>query len=987
MKLAQKPKLKETKIKLTAYNSTKIHVLGKCILRVLHKRKMVPIMFIVAETDSMAILGLDTCEQLNLVKRIMLVNKENPDIMQEFSDCFGEIGTLPKIHHIHVNPEIKPVVHPPRRVPIALHQKLKAELDRMENLNIIERVFEPTEWVNSLVVVQKPNGKLRICLDPKDLNKAIKRHYHHIPTAEDILFRMAGATVFSKLDASSGYWQIQVDEVSSKLLTFNSPFGRYKFKRLPFGVLHSSEVFQADVAEILEGIEGVQNAQDDIMVWGKTKTEHDNRLRNVLRRIRDYGLKLNKDKCIFNVSEVTYIGHTLTSEGVKPDPRKTKAITEMQFPQSKHELRTFLGMINYLGKFVPNLSDITAPLREMLEKDCQWYFDKVHERAFNKLKSIVTSNAVLKYYDPKLDTKVSTDASKSGLGASLQQKHGNYWLPVAFANRAMTQTEQSYCQIEKETLSIVFGCEKFHQFVYGRQFEVENDHQPLKPIFGKPIFRAPPRIQRFMLRLQRYDFMLEYKPGKEMIVADALSRNYLKEVPKQEIPDSEMDYVIHAVISDLPISQERLNQFKEETEKDETLQLLSEYVRNGWPRNRDSVVPEVKPYYNVRDEITLARGLVLKSSLIIVPTSMRKEMKKLIHQGHQGIEKCRLRARTAFYWPGMSSEIEELVSSCATCLEHRNYQQKEELIQHDVPSSPWMKVGLDLFTLKNKKYMLIVDYYSKYIEICLLPNTSSPTIIKYMKSIFARHGIPKTVISDNPFDTAEFKKFQREWDFKLTTSSPYHPKSNGMAERNIQTVKRVLRKAFANKEDPYLALLALRTTPISNDSVSPAAKLMGRDIRTTLPAMKATTYSADTQKVEYTKKYYNQQCKNVPELKVGDTVRLRQKTYPRKFWDKKGTVVAKLQEPRSYKVEAETGKVYRCNRRDILKTKETFNKESQIPDSDVEISSDETPSVKESIDTSATLIPRPPPEESKPVHYRSRYGRVIKPPQRYEPGQ
>jgi len=222
-----------------------------------------------------------------------------------------------------------------------------------------------------------------------------------------------------------------------------------------------------------------------------------------------------------------------------------------------------------------------------------------------------------------------------------------------------------------------------------------------------------------MLRLRKYDFTLEYKPGKEMIFADALSRNYLKEVPKQEIPDSEMDYVIHAVISDLPISQERLNQFEEETEKDETLQLLSEYVRNGWPRNGGIVVPEVKPYYNVRDEITLARGLVLKSSLIIVPTSMRKEMKKLIHQGHQGVEKCRLRARTAFNWPGMSSEIEELVSSRATCLEHRNYQQKDEPIQHDVPSSPWMKVGLDLFTLKNNKYMLIVDYYKVHeVYIC-----------------------------------------------------------------------------------------------------------------------------------------------------------------------------------------------------------------------------------------------------------------------------
>ena len=224
---------------------------------------------------------------------------------------------------------------------------------------------------------------------------------------------MTGATVFSKLDASSGYLQIQVNEASSKLLKFNSPYGRYKFKRFPFGVLHASEVFQADGAEILEGIEGVQNEQDDIIAWGKTKAEHYSRLRNVLRRIRNSELKLNKEKYMFNVSELTYLGHILTSEGVKPDHKKKRAITNMQFPQSKNNLRTFLGMVNYLGKFVPNLSYITAPLRELLVKYCRWYFDKVHENAFNKLKSIITSDAVLKYYDPQLETKISTTASKS----------------------------------------------------------------------------------------------------------------------------------------------------------------------------------------------------------------------------------------------------------------------------------------------------------------------------------------------------------------------------------------------------------------------------------------------------------------------------------------------------------------------------------------------------------------------------------------------
>ena len=266
LKLIRKPKLKVTRVKLTAYSGSSIPVLGKCILRISHKKRMVPIMFIVADTNSPPILGLNTCEKLNLIKRVMVVNEDIPEVVKEFSDCFGEMGTLPKVHHIHVDPDIKPVVHPPRRVPIALHAKLKSELDRMESLGVIDRVTEPTDWVNSLVVVQKPNGQIRVCLDPKDLNKAIKRHHYQLPMAEDILSRMSGAKFFSKLDASSGYWQICVDKESSKLLTFNSPFGRYKFNRLPFGVHHASEAFQADVAEILEGIEGVQNAQDDIII-------------------------------------------------------------------------------------------------------------------------------------------------------------------------------------------------------------------------------------------------------------------------------------------------------------------------------------------------------------------------------------------------------------------------------------------------------------------------------------------------------------------------------------------------------------------------------------------------------------------------------------------------------------------------------------------------------------------------------------------------
>ena len=290
----------------------------------------------------------------------------------------------------------------------------------MERNEIIDKVDEPTDWVNSLVIVEKPNGKLRICLDPYDLNKAIKREHYPMRNAESIMAEMADAKFFSKLDASSGYWQIKVDEESSKILTFNTPFGRYKFKRLPFGILSASEVFQNKITEILEGIEGCANVQDGIIIWGKTKEEHNVRLSQVLGRIDKSGLKLNKEKskrlkhqagivtlsrillpgilfliyyscfnyatknnmlgsnildkekCDFGTTEMAFLGHIFSDQGVNPDPKKIKAITNMPIPTNKSDLRRFLGMVTYLGKFTPDLSTKTTCLRQLLESSAEW---------------------------------------------------------------------------------------------------------------------------------------------------------------------------------------------------------------------------------------------------------------------------------------------------------------------------------------------------------------------------------------------------------------------------------------------------------------------------------------------------------------------------------------------------------------------------------------------------------------------------------------
>ena len=974
LRLRQKPQLHPANVKLTAYNGTSIPVAGKCILNLLnHDHVNTPTLFIIAETNSVPIIGLSTCQKLNLVTRVMTVECKYSDLINEYSDCFGEIGSLSKLHHLTVDSTFTPVIQAPRKIPFALRNKLKVELDRMERLGVISKVNGPTDWVSNLVLVEKSSGQLRVCLDPRDLNKAIKRHHYQLPTAEDIIARTAGAKYFSKLDASSGYWQLLLDEQSSKLLTFHTPFGRYSFKRLPFGINCASEIFQAEVAEILEGLDGCANVQDDILVWGETKQSHDSRLREVLSRIRSSGLKLNPSKCVFGVDKITYLGHLLTADGVKPDPRKVSAICDMPAPRNKLELQRFLGMVTYLGKFLPNLSTTTAPLRELLEKDTDWSFDAPQEQAFLKLKSMVTDSPVLKYFDPTLPIRVSSDSSKSGIGATLEQKHGDYWCPVAYASRSMSPAECNYSQIEKEILSIVFACERFNDFLYGQDFLVENDHKPLQALFLKPILKTPPRIQRFLLRLQKYKFTMKYIPGDEMTVSDALSRAYPPDTSTPEVSKSDMTRYVHSIITNMPISNAKLLEFQNETSRDHSLQKLKEYVQNGWPEDKKALNYDVQPYYQYRHDITFAHGILLKNERIIVPKSMRAEMRTTIHAGHLGIEKSKARAREALFWPGMTSEITNMIDSCSVCAENRHRQQKEHLIPHEIPEQSWVKVGTDLFHFNNKSYLLVVDYYSKFFEVSLLTDTLSSTIITHLKSIFARHGIPKVVISDNgpQFSSHQFQAFANQWDFEHLTSSPTYPQSNGMAERAVQTVKGLLKKALQGNADPYLALLNFRTSPAFNGGPSPAFKLYQRNPRTLLPSVAQATdpHKSSVLTSSYPTKYYNSRSKDLPPLHQNDTVRI----HTGRSWSTKAKVVDcdNKNGPRSYIVETENGSVLRRNRRDLLRTKETFDPSHDYDQLDI-------PEPVRDND-------KPQPVENTSGHelYKTRYGRTVNRPHRF----
>ena len=507
-KQVSKQPLQTSGAKLVAFGGHRLNTCGKITILCEHKGKNFPIEFQVVDQDVPSVLGLDTSTKLNLVQRVDVLNSQTTDTLQKYKDVFEGLGHITEAtHHISIRQESKPVVHPPRRVPVTLRPKVKQELERMERLNVIEKVQEATEWVNSMVVITKPNGKLRICIDPRDLNKVIKREYYPMRTIEEIAARMPNAKFFSVLDASSGYWQVQLDPESAELCTFNTPFGRYKFKRLPFGLSSAPDVFQKVMSEMFESIEGVEVVVDDILVWGESEEQHDARLTQVLEKARARNLKLNETKCHIKRQEVSYIGHILTKEGLKPDPKKTEAINNMEAPKNKEELQRYLGMIMYLAKFIPNLSQSAEPLRTLLEKDVEWHWNEQQEHSFKTLKQLTTVAPVLKYFDPTKAIKISVDASSKGMGAVLLQDDQ----PVAYASKALTKSQQNYAQIEKEMLAIVFGCTRFHEYIYGMpQVEIETDHKPLEAILKKPLHQAPARLQKMIMVVQKYPISVRY---------------------------------------------------------------------------------------------------------------------------------------------------------------------------------------------------------------------------------------------------------------------------------------------------------------------------------------------------------------------------------------------------------------------------------------------------------------------------------------------
>jgi hypothetical protein len=591
-----KGSLKNTNIKLSAYNGTSLKVQGTIRLQCSYDGKKSYLDFYIVDSPSSPILGLDTCMSMNLIKFVSGIEHKHfytkDTVVSKYSDVFTGLGTLPGESDICIKPNAVPVIHPPRRVPVAIKDRLKRELNRMVKDGVITKVTEPSEWVNSMVTVEKPSGALRVCIDPKDLNDAIMRPHYPSRSIDDILPDLTGAKVFSKFDARTGYWTVKLNKKSSFLTVFNTPFGRYRYLRLPYGINCAQDIFVRKMDECLEGLQGIKVIVDDIVCFGSNRLEHDKNLDILMDRCRQIGLKLNADKTEVGQTEIPFFGHVLTENGLKIDPSKVRAIQEMPSPQSKSDLETILGMVNYLQRFAPNLAEMTSPLRQLLKKDSIFRWDPEHKTALNKIKGVITQNPgqILSYFDPKVDVVLQVDASQNGLGCVLLQNDK----PVCFASKALTETERNYAQITKELYAVLFGMTKFHQMTYGRHIIVQSDHKPLVSITRKSLLAAPPRLQKMLLQLTKYDYEIVHIPGKQIPVADTLSRNFLPDEQTDVCQD--MDSYVHAIMKNISMSDQKIQLIKSKIESDSEMQSLKQTILNGWPDKRQECPKCLLPY-------------------------------------------------------------------------------------------------------------------------------------------------------------------------------------------------------------------------------------------------------------------------------------------------------------------------------------------------------------------------------------------------------
>jgi len=907
------PPLAKTKARLRTYTGEEIPVRGAVDVTVTHAGQQKQLSIIVTEGSGPSLLGRNWLEELRIDWRsthqvreltgLTKVLKSHEVVFKE------ELGTITCAKaSLHVDSQVPPAFHRPRPVPFSLKEKGEAELERLERNGII-RPRQFSQWAAPIVAVPKSDGSVRVCGDYKvSANKAVICDTHPIPRSEDIFAAMSGGVSFSKLDLSHAYLQLQLDDEARDYLVINTHKGLFEYTRMPFGITSAPAIFQRTMDSLLQGLKHVCVYIDDILITGKTEEEHLQTLNEVLTRLENAGVRLKKDKCVFMADEVVYLGHRINKEGPQPPSEKVRAITDSPAPTNISELRAFLGLVNFYGKFMQNLSTLLAPLYKLLRKGVPWRWKAAQQKAFQGAKDLLKSPKLLVHYDPKRELILTCDASPYGLGAVLAHRmEDGSERPIEYASRTLTTAERNYAQIDKEALAIVYGVKRFHQYLYGRRFTVCSDHKPLIYLFGEHrgiSMTASARVQRWALTLMGYHYTIVHHPGSKVGNADGLSR--LPVPTKMKDPPQPYDTIL--LMERLNSSLVTAAHIRACIDKDPCLSKLRKMVLQGWMEAEED--EQVKPYTNRKGELSVEDGCILCGTRVLIPPQLRSKVLDEIHEGHPGICRMKSFARSYVWWPGMDADLEDRVRKCVVCQRSQRMPQKAPIQPWEWPEKPWARLHIDhAGPVMGKILLIIVDAHSKWIDALVVPSTSSAAAIDKLRSVFAAHGLPQTIVSDNgpAFTSVEFKEFLRHNGIQHVRSDPYHPSSNGLAERAVQTVKMGVKKLNGPLEVRLARFLfKYRVTPQATTGIAPAELLMGRRLRTHLDLLYPTVRER-VRRSQRTQKHCSDQHAKDRRCKPGDRVRCRnfmtgQNWVPGTVVDCKGT---------SVQIKLDDGRVWR----------------------------------------------------------------------------
>lgn len=773
-----------------------------------------------------------------------------------------------------------PVFCKARPVPYALREQVEKELAELEKAEVIYRVRHST-WATPLVIVPKKNGsEIRICGDYRvSVNKCIEVDHYPLPLPEDIFASLVGGTVFTVLDLAKAYLQLELDEHAEELLTVNTHMGLFRYRRLPFGVASAPAMFQAVMDQVLHGIPGTACYLDDVLIAGKDLPECYKRTKEVLNALSKHGIRVNVAKCVFFQERVQYLGHEIDQHGLHPTANKVKAILEAPKPSNVTQLRAFLGLVNFYAKFLPNLAGQLEPLHQLLRKGSIWQWSRQCDECFRRCKQLLTKETVLELYDVKKEIQLTCDASAYGLGAVLSHVVNGVERPVAFASRSMSQAERNYAHIEKEALAIIFGVKKFHKYLYGRSFVIITDHQPLTIIFEARHHSsavAAARVHRWAIFLSNYRFRIVHKPGAKISNADGLSR-----LPLSENTDDVDKIFYFSPARELPLTAKDI---AHETSKDSVLSAVREMTWHGWPR---SVEAQYQPFFVRRFELSVDDACLIWENRVVIPRALQQEVLLLLHEQHMGISKMKALARSMVWWPGIDSSLEQTVKQCHICQSVRPVGQPAPLTPWRWCTNSWERVHLDFAEKENKMFLVAVDSHSKWVDVKIMNSTTAQKTIETVRSLFASYGLPQEIVTDNgpQFRAKEFDDFLQANGVKHTLTPPYHPQSNGAAERAVQTVKQSLLKQLLEDERSHSSrslqhrvdnfLFAYRTTPHTFTGKTPAELFLKRKLRTRLSLLKPDMEGTINSKSEREVRSANKRRGKPRAFSVGDRVLVR----------------------------------------------------------------------------------------------------------------